>query len=247
MISKRKTKLKNNIFKCFGISKSDVMSLLSSLLSENHGVILDIIGKGLLTDISLKANENNVYFYEFTRIIFEKLNPYIYSENDLSLEETAIELMKINKLTLATAESVTGGQIVSNLIKNNLGASQVVIEGLVTYSNQSKCELLNVSKETLDKHTSVSVQTTYDMAEGLLELSKADVVIATTGYASSVKENEEKGLVFIAIGNKNRIDVYKNKFSGTRNEIIETAAQAAIFYLIKKLRKNDFYLEENEI
>ena len=223
------------------------MSLLSSLIADSHGTLVEFSGNGLLVDVSLKAGDNNVYFYEFTREIFEKLNPYIYAESDISLEQVAFELLKINKLTIATAESITGGQIVSTLIKKNLGASEVVLEGAVTYSNQAKENRLGVSKETLDKHTSVSVQTTYDMAKGLLETSGADIAIATTGFASSVNQSEDAGLVFIAIGNKNRIDIFKNKFVGTREEVIETAAQAALFYLVKKLRKNDFYLEENEL
>ena len=239
--------MKNNLFRCFGISKSDVMSLLSPLLSDNHGVLVEFKeDRGLLVDISLKSAENNTYFYEFTREIFEKLNQFIYSENEMSLQQTAFELLKINKLTISTAESITGGEIASSFIKNVVRASEVFIEGIVSYSNISKQNRLNISSQTLENQTSVSVQTTYDMAKGLLETGKSDVVIATTGYASPF-ENKDGGLVYIAVGNRNRIDVYKNKFYGDREEVIETAAQAAFFYLIKKLRKNDFYLEENEL
>ena len=88
--------MKNNLFRCFGISKSDVMSLLSPLLSDNHGVLVEFKeDRGLLVDISLKSAENNTYFYEFTREIFEKLNQFIYSENEMSLQQTAFELLKI--------------------------------------------------------------------------------------------------------------------------------------------------------
>lgn len=232
--------MKEGIFKCFGVSKSDVKSLLSSLIENSNVVEYEIEGENLLTTIKLSAPENNFAFFDWTRLIFEKLSQYIYAETDISLEEAVFELLKMRKLTLATAESITGGQIVSNLIKKNLGASSVVVEGLVTYANEAKMNRLGVSKQTLDQQTSVSVQTTYDMAKGLLETSSASIAIATTGYATSVKQSETAGLVYIAIGNRNRIDVYKNKFSGTREEVIETAANAALFYLIKKLRKNDF-------
>ena len=60
------------------------MSLLSSLIADSHGTLVEFSGNGLLVDVSLKAGENNVYFYEFTREIFEKLNPYIYAESDIS-------------------------------------------------------------------------------------------------------------------------------------------------------------------
>ena len=201
--------MKEGIFKCFGVSKSDVKSLLSSLIENSNGVEYEIEGENLLTTIKLSAPENNFAFFDWTRLIFEKLSQYIYAETDISLEETVFELLKMRKLTLATAESITGGQIVSNLIKKNLGASSVVVEGLVTYANEAKMNRLGVSQQTLNQQT-------------------------------SVKQSETAGLVYIAIGNRNRIDVYKNKFSGTREEVIETAANAALFYLIKKLRKNDF-------
>lgn len=232
--------MKEGIFKCFGVSKSDVKSLLSSLIENSNGVEYEIEGENLLITIKLSAPENNFAFFDWTRLIFEKLSQYIYAETDISLEETVFELLKMRKLTLATAESITGGQIVSSLIKKNLGASSVVVEGLVTYANEAKMNRLGVSQQTLNQQTSVSVQTTYDMAKGLLETSSASIAIATTGYATSVQQSETAGLVYIAIGNRNRIDVYKNKFSGTREEVIETAANAALFYLIKKLRKNDF-------
>ncbi len=239
--------MKDNTFKCFGISKSDARSLLSSLLQDNHGVFVSIEGEQLLVDIVLRAEDNNIYFYDFSREVFEKLNQFIYAESDISLEETVFELLKLNHLTLATAESITGGQIASSFIKKNMGASNIILEGVITYSNEAKMNRLGVSKEILDRYTSVSIQTTYDMAKGLLQTSPADMVIATTGYASSVSPNEDAGLAFIAIGDRTRIDVFKNKFSGTRSEVIETTASASLFYLIKKLRKNDFYLDKNEI
>ncbi len=232
--------MKEGIFKCFGISRSDVKSLLSSLFERQDGVECEIEGENLLTTIKLNAADTNFSFFDWTQLIFEKLGQYVYAETDISLEETVFELLKLHKLTLATAESITGGQIVSSLIKKNLGASSVIVEGAVTYANEAKMNRLGVSKETLDSQTSVSVQTTYDMAKGLLETSPASIAIATTGYATSVKQSETAGLVYIAIGNRNRIDVYKNKFSGSREEVIETASNAALFYLIKKLRKNDF-------
>lgn len=239
--------MKESIFKCFGISKNDVTTALQTVVQNPNGVSYSISGTGLLVDISLKADDNNMYIYEWTHEIFEKLSPFIYAETDLSLEQAAFELLKLNKLTISTAESITGGQIVSSLIKKNVGASSVVLEGLATYSNDAKMGRLGVSKRTLDLHTSVSLQTTHEMAQRLLETSNCDIAIATTGYASSTKLTEDAGLVYIAIGTRKAIDVYKNKFVGTREEVIETASNAALFYLIKKLRKNDFHFSENEV
>ena len=79
--------MKEGIFKCFGVSKSDVKSLLSSLIENSNGVEYEIEGENLLTTIKLSAPENNFAFFDWTRLIFEKLSQYIYAETDISLEE----------------------------------------------------------------------------------------------------------------------------------------------------------------
>ncbi|MDD4110113.1 MAG: CinA family protein [Clostridia bacterium] len=239
--------MKDNIFKCFGISTNEVKTEMAPFLKDNQGVYISIEGEQLLVDIILQADDNNTFFYEVSRTVYEKFSKYIYAESNISLEQTAFELLKLSNLKLAIAESITGGEIVSSFIKDNIGASEVLIEGDVVYSNDAKIRRLGVSEKTLDTFTSVSLETAYDMAKGLLQTSPADVVVVTTGYASSTSPKEDGGLVFIGIGDKKRIEVFKNRFTGTRKEIIETTAKAALFYLVKKLRKNDFILNGNTI
>lgn len=226
--------MKNNIYKCFGISKSDAMSLLSSLVSQENGVDISFSGEGLLCDIEISANDNNIYFYDYTREIFEKLSQFIYAETNISLEETVFELLKLRKMKISTVENLTGGEIISNLFKKNENAKDIIEEGLILCSTSSKTNRLGLNFE----NSNIGVQETYEMAQNLLSSTKADIVISSSGYLDS--SNQNYGTVFLAIGNHERIDVYKNKFSGTRKEIIETASQASLFYLIKKLRKNDF-------
>jgi nicotinamide-nucleotide amidase len=239
--------MKDNIFKCFGISKNEVKTILSPFLQDNKGVFISIEGEQLLVDIVLQADDTNTFFYEVSREVFERFNKYIYAESNISLEQTAFELLKLNNLKIAIAESITGGEIVSSLIKKNVGASKVIIEGDVVYSNDAKIRRLGVNRDILDHFTSVSLETSYEMAKCLTQSTNADIVISTTGYATSTSPKEEEGLVFIGLGDRKKIDIFKNKFSGTREQIIETSAKAALFYLIKKLRKNDFFLEKNTI
>lgn len=237
--------MKDNIFKCFGISKNEIKTVLAPFLQDNKGVFISIEGEQLLIDIILQAEDTNSFFYEVSREVFEKFNKYIYAESNISLEQTAFELLKLNDLKIATAESVTGGEIVSSLIKKNIGASKVIIEGNVVYSNDAKLRRLGVNKQILDQYSSVSLETTYEMARCLIQSTNADIVISTTGYATSNSPKEEEGLIFIGLGDRGKIDIFKNKFSGNREQIIETSAKAALFYLIKKLRKNDFFLDKN--
>lgn len=229
--------MKDNIFKCFGISKEEVKTILSPFLQDNKGVFISIEGEQLLVDIILQADDNNSFFYEVSREVFERFNKYIYAESDISLEQTAFELLKILNLKISTVESVTGGALVSSIIKKNKGASKVVLEGNVLYSDESKIRSLGLNPQVLEKYSNISLETTYELAKKLLEKSSADIVIATTGRA----ENAETS--YIAIGDRKKIDVYKNNFFGTREDIIETIVQASLFYLIKKIRKNDFTFE----
>lgn len=241
--------MKDNIFKCFGVSKNEVKTILSPFLQDNKGVFISIEGEQLLVDIILQAEDNNSFFYEVSRKIYEEFSNFIYAESNISLEQTAFELLKLHNLKIAIAESVTGGEIVSSLIKKNVGASSVIIEGNVVYSNDAKIRRLGVNRQILDRYTSVSLETTYEMAKCLVDSTDADIVLSTTGYATSTSTSskEEAGLVFIGLGDRKRIDIFKNKFGGNREEIIETAAKAALFYLIKKLRKNDFFLNQNKV
>lgn len=102
-------------------------------------------------------------------------------------------------LTLATAESCTGGLIVGALTEIS-GSSAVVDRGFVTYSNQAKVDLLGVQPETLERHGAVSRQTAMEMVEGGLSRSGCDVAVAVTGIAGPSGGTDEKpvGLVHLA-------------------------------------------------
>lgn len=103
------------------------------------------------------------------------------------------------RLTLATAESCTGGLIVGALTEIS-GSSAVVDRGFVTYSNQAKIDLLGVGSETLERCGAVSRQTAMEMVEGALSRSGCDVAVAVTGIAGPGGGTEEKpvGLVHLA-------------------------------------------------
>lgn len=102
-------------------------------------------------------------------------------------------------LTLATAESCTGGLIVGALTEIS-GSSTVVDRGFVTYSNQAKIDLLGVGSDTLERCGAVSRQTAVEMVEGALSRSGCDVAVAVTGIAGPGGGTEEKpvGLVHLA-------------------------------------------------
>ncbi len=172
------------------------------------------------------------------RSIVGELKDDIYAEYDVTLGERLFDLLKLKKLKIATAESFTGGRVVSSIISNP-GASQVVSEGMVTYSNESKEYRLGVKKEDLFKNGAVSSIVAYQMAAGLLADGSCDIAIATTGIAGPKSDDSQKpvGLCYIAVGMRDGVHTYKYVFKGSREEITEKAKNTALFLAIKKLKR----------
>lgn len=132
------------------------------------------------------------------------------SDDGLRKEETLINLLKERNEKLSTCESITGGLIASSIIDIS-GASDVIEESYITYSDKIKEKILNVSRETLDKYSAVSVECANEMVEGLYKITKSSLCIGSTGYA-------HKGEVILAIKYKNQKVIKKFQFSADRNK-----------------------------
>lgn len=100
-------------------------------------------------------------------------------------------------LTLATAESCTGG-LIASLLTDVEGASHAFDRAFVTYSKEAKCAMLGVRQEQLAEHGAVSEQIAEAMVRGALDYSNADVALAVTGYAGAAPDGQEDGLVYFA-------------------------------------------------
>ena len=105
-----------------------------------------------------------------------------------------------HKILVATAESCTGGMIIS-LLTDIPGSSSMVDRGFVTYSNEAKTDMLGVSKATLEKYGAVSSETAHEMAAGALKNSRAGITLAVTGIAGPDGGSAEKpvGLVWFGL------------------------------------------------
>lgn len=123
-------------------------------------------------------------------------------------------------MKIAFCESCTGGLIASKFTRIP-GVSEVFDRALVTYSNTSKMEELNVSPDTLIKHGAVSKETAYEMAKGLMEKTGVDVALSVTGIAgpSGGSDTKPVGLVYIGICTKESSKVIESIFNGDRVSI----------------------------
>jgi len=143
--------------------------------------------------------------------------------------EQLVELLKQKQMLVATAESCSGG-LLAAAFTDLPGVSKVYDRGLVTYSNEAKMALLHVKEETLAAYGAVSEQTAHEMAEGLLQAGRADLVLVTTGIAGPDGGSVEKpvGLVYVGAGDARHIVVEKNIFPGDRAEVRRQTVEKAL-------------------
>ncbi len=154
------------------------------------------------------------------------------------LAQDFLEACKRKGILATTAESCTGGLIVS-LLTDIPGSSKMVDCGFVTYSNEAKQEMLGVDAITIKTHGAVSAETAHEMAEGALKRSRAGIALAVTGIAGPDGGSEEKpvGLVWFAIAVKDQpTRVEKRQFEDNgRDQIRSDAVRTALVMGISAL------------
>lgn len=164
------------------------------------------------------------------------LGDRVYGVDVSSLEEVVVEGLKARKMTIACAESCTGG-LIAKRITDISGASEVFGYGCVTYWNEAKMGLLGVSPTTIEQDTEVSAQCALEMARGVRTLSGADIGISTTGYAGPTGGTEENpvGTVYIGLSWEGGETVFRpdRRYMRTREQVRRHAANHA-FDLIRR-------------
>lgn len=137
-------------------------------------------------------------------------------------------------MTVATAESCTGGNVAAR-ITANAGSSDYFLGGIVAYSNQAKATLLQVSKETLETRGAVSAECACEMASGARRAFESDFAIATTGIAGPGGATTRKpvGLVYIAMAAGNDVSAEEFHFPGDRATVTDAATEAALLMLLR--------------
>jgi nicotinamide-nucleotide amidase len=155
-----------------------------------------------------------------------------------TLPEAVARLMESNNITLATAESCTGGTIASKLTAI-AGASAYFKGGVVAYSNEVKMCALGVQHNTLEKYGAVSEQTAREMAEGARQRLSADYAVATTGIAGPAGGTPDKpvGTVWIAVAGPNGTETRLKKFGDDRLRTIERTANEVFSMLINAIKR----------
>lgn len=139
------------------------------------------------------------------------------------------EQLRAQQLTLAVAESCTGGAL-SDAITDIAGSSDYFLGGIIAYANEAKQRLLVVPAQVLQTHGAVSPQVAEAMAEGARRLLDADLAVAITGIAGPTGGTPDKpvGLVYIALAGEGGTRVECYRWSGSRRENKEASVRAAL-------------------
>jgi len=153
---------------------------------------------------------------------------------DVQYLEKVSKKLKEKHLSIATAESCTGG-LLSHILTNISGSSEYFIQGIVSYSNESKIKSLGVPPDIIKKFGAVSKQTAKAMALGIKNKSEADIGVSTTGIAGPTGGVKEKpvGLVYISVTGFEKTEVKKFLFTGNRLQNKESTCNEALKMLLE--------------
>ncbi len=207
-----------------------------SLLAEKIGDIKKIVRKGRDFEVKLAFLPANYevrlritafaknsaaadkLIREAEKLITKKAGTYIYSTSQGSIEKTVGALLKKRKLTIAAAESCTGGLITSKLTDIS-GSSDYVMDSIVAYSNEAKLRLLGVKTVTIKKNGAVSKQTAIEMARGIRKRSKTDIGISVTGIAGPKGARPGKPIGYVWIGYSDKETTFAKDFIFTKDRL----------------------------
>jgi len=230
-----------------GISESGLFSLLNIETELNENIELAFLPslKGIKLRIMAQNSDEKKAEEDLNRIykiIKERATEYIFSDNEQDIEEVICEMLIAKNLKLATAESCTGGRIADRLT-NVSGSSKHFLNGLVTYSNESKTKLLDIPEELINSKGAVSSEVALLMAENVRKKSQADIGLSTTGIAGPTGGTQEKPVGLIWIGYSSKYGSFAKEFKLNDNRLIfkERASQSVLNLLYHQIKKEFTY------
>jgi len=228
-----------------GLPESAVNKKIRDFLLMNGEVTAGIYASLGRVDIKITAkaeNKNSALskIRPIERKILKRLRKIVYGFDDDTLESAVARIFIKKRLTLATAESSTGG-LISNRITNISGSSKYFKMGAITYSNASKAAELGVPVDLIKKYGAVSRPVAVAMAKGMFAKAGTDFALAVTGIAGPTGSTKKKpvGLVYIALASHRKVVCVKRRFLGNRFDIKLQASTVALDLLRKIVTKKD--------
>lgn len=220
--------------KVLGPGESRVEELIAPVMKNPEGCSLALIAQDGEVHIRVTAEgidmeQSLLILDSVTARIKESLGKNVFGYDEDSLPSAVAILLKDRQKTIAAAESCSGG-LLSKLITDLSGSSDYFWGGVISYSNNAKIKMLNVSNEILSEYGAVSAETAQAMAFGIIQQSGADIGVSITGIAGPGGGNEVKpvGLVYIGLAEGGLCHSKELRFVGDRNAIRMLSAKSAL-------------------
>jgi nicotinamide-nucleotide amidase len=226
----------HRVLRFFGPSESAVARALDEAGGEGAGVEVTVCARNLEIHVDVLVEDGSERrAAELEHALLDEFGDGLFAEDERPIEELVLGLCRAQGLTLATAESCTGGMVGARLT-DVAGASDVFLGGVVAYGNPAKEHLLGVSPATLERHGAVSPETAAAMAAGARHVLGADVAVAVTGIAGPGGGTAEKpvGLVHVHAEGPHGEAARHLELPGDR-ETIRVRATAIALHLVRVL------------
>jgi len=225
----------SHVFQTFGISESALDELVAGCVRPDEG---RIAFRASFPQISVRLTVHGPAAEVARRLetlagrLRARIGDAAYGEGETTMEAVVGDLLKQHGLTLALAESCTGG-LVGNRITNVPGSSAYLKGGIVAYSNEVKQQSLGVRAETLAAHGAVSEETAVQMAVGVRRVLAADIGLAVTGIAGPDGGTPEKpvGTVCLALASATAVRHRRYQLWGTREWVKLLSSQIALDWI----------------
>jgi nicotinamide-nucleotide amidase len=223
--------------KTFGLSEAAVDDRLKDIDFDSMGVSIGFYpvfpeNHIVLISRSKTQGEAQINLQKAQDEVAARLQDFIFSYGEKTLEEVIAGLLTENKLTIAIAESCTGG-LITNRLTDVSGSSDYLERGLVTYSNAAKISMLGVPASIIEKHGAVSEETARLMAEDVRKLAGTNLGISSTGIAGPTGGTKEKpvGTVYIALADSKQTICRHYAYRWDRKRNKDIFSEAALFLL----------------
>lgn len=226
----------------FGVSEGQLQGVICRLPDFQQGVTVGYYPNFPETHLSLTVRGAdrtalNASLDRLTDTLAQEVGEALLGSDEATLEELVGRALKERGLTLAVAESCTGG-LIGHRITNVAGSSDYFLGGVVSYGNEAKQDVLRVPADVLAQKGAVSPETARDMARGVRETFHAGVGLAVTGIAgpSGGSPTKPVGTVYIGLATSDGEDVWHYRFYGNRCQIKTLTAETALDRLRRKLK-----------
>jgi len=223
------------VFQTFGLTESGLDEMVAGAIDPSEG---RVSFRASFPEISLRVvvhgrpDEARARLDALAARIRERIGPYVYGEGAVTLEEVVGRLLGARRLTVALAESCTGG-LVGHRLTNVPGSSAYVRGAVVAYADSAKQDLLGVRRETLAARGAVSEETAGEMAAGARRAFGASIGVSTTGIAGPGGGTPEKPVGTVCLGLASEAGVVTRRYQlwGTRDWVKLLASQVALDWI----------------